>query len=75
MEELTLTSLLAVGLEEHLRDIQEISERATKEWNLEKALEKMFSEWRSLPFELKQFKFGGTLSFYSASGFLWTCTS
>lgn len=56
MEELTLTNLLAVGLEEHLRDIQEISERATKEWNLEKALEKMFSEWRSLPFELKQFK-------------------
>lgn len=35
-----------------MQQIQDISERATKEWNLEKALDKMQQEWRTISFEL-----------------------
>eukprot|EP00667_Euglena_gracilis_P000033 EG_transcript_33 len=51
-ESTTFNNFLAAGLQLHLAAIQEISEYASKEYRLEKQLEKMQGEWRSVQFEL-----------------------
>ena len=51
-EETTFNHLLAQDLFDHLSEIQEISEYASKEYRLEKQMEKMQSEWKSVQFEL-----------------------
>eukprot|EP01012_Entosiphon_sulcatum_P032727 TRINITY_DN4157_c0_g1_i1.p1 TRINITY_DN4157_c0_g1~~TRINITY_DN4157_c0_g1_i1.p1 ORF type:complete len:4195 (-),score=848.52 TRINITY_DN4157_c0_g1_i1:38-11479(-) len=51
-DEMTFQELLAMNLQEHMADIQELSEYASKEHRLEKATEKMQNEWKSVQFEL-----------------------
>eukprot|EP01060_Flectonema_neradi_P024452 TRINITY_DN332_c4_g1_i1.p1 TRINITY_DN332_c4_g1~~TRINITY_DN332_c4_g1_i1.p1 ORF type:complete len:2023 (+),score=366.21 TRINITY_DN332_c4_g1_i1:62-6070(+) len=53
-EELTLTQLLECGLDQHLTEVQILSEAAAKEWRLEDQLEKMKAEWKGKQFDLKE---------------------
>lgn len=55
-EKITLKFLLAKGVEEKLPDVEEISEAASKEYGLEKALDKMESEWENLNFSIINWK-------------------
>ena len=43
-----------------LQEIAEISEHASREWSIEKALEKMHADWQGLAFELADWKATGT---------------
>lgn len=47
-EQFTLTSAIDMGLLDHLKSIQEVSELASKEFGIEVALNKMQEEWQSL---------------------------
>lgn len=40
--------------------IEEISEQASREWSIEKALDKMHADWQELKFELAEWKATGT---------------
>ena len=51
-EDMTLNSLVALNLLDHINDLQEISEYASKEYRLEKATEKMQAEWKTVQYEL-----------------------
>lgn len=53
-EDLTITFLLQYHLQEHIQQIQDISERATKEYTLERTLDKMQLDWRTILFELHE---------------------
>lgn len=50
IDRVTLKFLLAKGIEEKINRIEDISESASKEYALEKALEKMEKEWEGLQF-------------------------
>ena len=39
--------------------IEEISEHASREWSIEKALDKMHADWAELSFELAEWKATG----------------
>ena len=43
-----------------MQAIEEISEQASREWSIEKALEKMRTDWQELTFELAEWKATGT---------------
>lgn len=43
-----------------LQAIEEISENASREWSIEKALDKMHADWAELTFELAEWKATGT---------------
>ena len=43
-----------------LQAIEEISEQASREWSVEKALDKMHADWQDLTFELAEWKSTGT---------------
>eukprot|EP00906_Rhabdomonas_costata_P002297 RCo003671 len=51
-EDTTFNKLLALNLHEHMAEIQELSEYASKEYRLEKQMEKMQLEWKNVQFEL-----------------------
>jgi len=55
-EKITLKFLLAKGVEEKITEVEEISEGASKEYALEKALDKMESEWENLSFNVINWK-------------------
>ena len=59
-EDFTLSSALSMGLGDHLERIQEISENASKEFSLEKALVKMEGEWTGVAFEFTKWRDTGT---------------
>lgn len=59
-ETTTLSATLAMGLEKHMERLEEIAGCASKEYSLEKALDKMFSEWQPLEFMLKEYRDTGT---------------
>jgi dynein heavy chain len=59
-ETTTLNSMLGMKLEKHLDALDEISGVASKEYSLEKALDKMFIEWQPLEFMLKEYRDTGT---------------
>ena len=59
-DELTLSAALAMGLGSHIDAIQEVSEMASKEYSLEKALHKMELEWRDVAFEFGKWRDTGT---------------
>ena len=43
-----------------MQAIEEISEQASREWSIEKALDKMHADWQELTFELAEWKATGT---------------
>ena len=51
-EEITFNELLRQNLQEQLEEIQEVSEYASKEYRLEKQMEKMQNGWKTVQFEL-----------------------
>ena len=59
-ETTTLQSMLGMKLEKHMEALEEISGVASKEYSLEKALDKMFTEWQPLEFLLKEYRDTGT---------------
>ncbi|XP_068083304.1 dynein axonemal heavy chain 7 [Anabrus simplex] len=58
--DLTLAKIIDYGLEEFLPKFEAISESATKENNLEKALKKMKMEWSGLLFTVVAYRDSGT---------------
>lgn len=58
--ELTLERIIDMGLEEYLPRFETISESATKENNLERALNKMVAEWQGIAFTVLSYRDTGT---------------
>ena len=56
----TLLSLVEQQVADHLGAIQEMSETASKEYSLEKALDRMLSEWKPMAFECAPYRDSGT---------------
>lgn len=54
--ELTLAKIFEFGIEEYVAKFETISDAATKENNLEKALAKMVSEWVDIMFTVKEYR-------------------
>lgn len=46
-------ALQAFKLENYIEDLEQISDKATKEWQNEQMLLKMHEDWKPLKFELK----------------------
>lgn len=59
-EDATLAKFLEMNLEAHLEKFEGISEAATKEFSLEKALKKMKEEWAELQFTVIEYRDSGT---------------
>lgn len=58
--ELTLEKIIEFGLEDYLKKFETISESATKENNLEKAMTKMVGEWQDVSFVVNLYRDTGT---------------
>lgn len=58
--DLTLERIIDMGLEEYLPRFETISESATKENNLERALVKMVGEWQGIVFTVNPYRDTGT---------------
>lgn len=58
--ELTLEKILDFGLEDYISKFEGISEAATRENNLEKAMEKMLNEWQGIAFTVNPYRDSGT---------------
>lgn len=56
----SLKRLLDHDIAMHLHKITEISDAASREWSIEKALDKMMADWEGLMFELGPWKETGT---------------
>ena len=59
-EEITLQQLLDLNAAESIEQIQEITLRAEKQYNLEKSLNTMKKEWESIDMEVKSYRESGT---------------
>lgn len=55
--ELTLQKVIEYGLEEYVSKFESISESATKENNLEKAMLRMASDWEDIAFTISPYRF------------------
>lgn len=58
--DLTLTKVISYGFEEYLSKFEVISESASKENKLERALAKMQGEWSGIEFTVNPYKDTGT---------------
>ncbi|XP_062847578.1 dynein axonemal heavy chain 3 [Trichomycterus rosablanca] len=58
--ETSLFNMLKLGLSDHTDKLEEIAASASKEYSLEKALEKMKSEWAELQLSFTQYRDTGT---------------
>jgi dynein heavy chain, axonemal len=58
--ELTLFKVIDYGLDDYISRFETISESATKENNLEKAMVKMVQEWNDMSFVVKPYRDTGT---------------
>ncbi|GIX78819.1 hypothetical protein CDAR_277851, partial [Caerostris darwini] len=56
----TLSKLIGLNLQEYIPQFEVISEAASKEYKLEKALDKMMEEWSEMMFSVKPFRESGT---------------
>ncbi|GFR45764.1 hypothetical protein Agub_g7181 [Astrephomene gubernaculifera] len=56
----SLKRLLDYDIAMHITKITDISDSASREWSIEKALDKMMSDWQGLAFELGPWKETGT---------------
>ncbi|KAK9812825.1 hypothetical protein WJX72_004356 [[Myrmecia] bisecta] len=56
----SLRRLLDYGIQESVAEIAEISDHASREWSIEKALNKMTEDWKGLALELAEWKATGT---------------
>lgn len=54
--ELTLARVIEYGLEEYVPKFESISESATKENNLEKAMARMVNEWEDVSFTISPYR-------------------
>uniref|UniRef100_A0A8B9LJA5 Dynein, axonemal, heavy chain 7 n=1 Tax=Astyanax mexicanus TaxID=7994 RepID=A0A8B9LJA5_ASTMX len=59
-EEACVSHFLPLHLEEHLPSFENISESASKEFSLEKAMERMAGEWAEMEFSLLPYRETGT---------------
>eukprot|EP00049_Salpingoeca_infusionum_P016530 m.339145 g.339145 ORF g.339145 m.339145 type:complete len:4022 (-) comp16092_c0_seq1:259-12324(-) len=59
-EDTTLSKMLSMNLEDHLEQFETISEAASKEFSLEKALRRMQEEWAELQFGVIAYRDSGT---------------
>lgn len=55
-DNMTLEKIIDFHLEEYVSKFEKISEAATKENNLEKALAKMYKAWQEMEFTINPFK-------------------
>ena len=56
----TLASLLEQNVGDYIEQIQEASDTASKEFSLEKALDKMLGEWKPMEFDCMEYRDTGT---------------
>ncbi|KAF5833108.1 hypothetical protein DUNSADRAFT_10689 [Dunaliella salina] len=56
----SLRRLLDHDIASHLQKVSEVSDQASREWSIEKALDKMASDWDGMAFELGPWKETGT---------------
>ncbi|XP_062507706.1 dynein axonemal heavy chain 3-like [Corticium candelabrum] len=59
-ETTTLSDMLELNLQKHMEKLEEISSAASKEYSLEKVLDKMKSEWQDQQFSLIPYRETGT---------------
>ena len=55
-----MEDLLQKGVLDHLETVSTISTNASKEFSLEKALDKMHADWEGLEFRIVEYKDTGT---------------
>jgi len=60
-EEVSLNDLLVAKAKESLKEMEEISEAASKEYQLENALKKMVKEWENQRLVVTNFKNRGVM--------------
>ena len=65
-EDFTFQSLIDLNLVEHISSLEDIGEKASKEYTIELELKKMKTEWDDIEFFLIPFKKSGT---YTCTGF------
>lgn len=57
---LNTTMMLELGLQHHVKDIEDVCVAANKEYGLQTALAKMENEWKDMVFETKSYRNTGT---------------